>query len=579
MASYSDKETDKILAELEARIVEVYDKAQSEVEKAASDYFASFKDRYEKEYEAFMDGKYTPQQFAAWYQAQVGRGERWEHLRDKLAQRLTDANKVAAAYVNDTTPGIYSLNANYQAYEIYQNTGVDFALVDESTVRRLLMSDELDILPLNLNVEESERWNAKQLTNALTSGIIRGQSIGKIADEFQRVTNMDRTSALRNARTATTGAQNAGRQDTYNRAAEMGIEIEKEWIATEDSRTRESHAEMDGVRIKYSETFPNGLEYPGDPSGPPEEVYNCRCTVRAIIPKYNGEQRESHIEGHEGLHTKESYKEWVDRKREEKMEKSKPYTHADATSRGMAAVEDRISFNPSETDMMEFKPQYGSDIKKASFENEGTVYETKIVKLKNSDFDIWVEKGLIGEEGDIIQTTINNLQEFKENNPESEVPRVIITNFWYLGYNENALGGYYKKDDTFWINSIYDTNDKIEKHLKQTPGYFARTDYMGFYEHEILGHKQSEDYIKELAKKESKEYNEVKIEAVDRVIEELEKWQEKNPNVIVDEISIYALNGLGGENKANITNELIAECATIKDKPIAKAILDAFYGG
>lgn len=343
MASYSDKETDKLLAELEARIVEVYDKAQSEVAKQASDYFASFKDRYEKEYAAYEEGKYTPQQFAAWYQAQVGRGERWNHLRDTLAQRLTEANKVAAAYVNDTTPGIYSLNANYQAYEIYHNTGVDFALVDENTVKNLFMSNKMDILPLNLNVDESERWNAKQLTNALTSGIIRGQSIGKIANEFQRVTNMDRTSALRNARTATTGAQNAGRQESYNKAAEMGIEIEKEWIATEDSRTRESHAEMDGVRIKYNSTFPNGLEYPGDPNGAPEEVYNCRCTVRAIIPKYNGDQRESHIEGHEGLHTKESYKEWVDRKREEKMENSKPYTHADATERAMAAVEDRQS--------------------------------------------------------------------------------------------------------------------------------------------------------------------------------------------------------------------------------------------
>lgn len=109
---------------------------------------------------------------------------------------------------------------------------MDFSLVDETTDKKLLMSEKLDILPLKLDSDESERWNARQLTNALTSGVIRGQSIGKIADEFQRVTNMDRTSALRNARTATTGAQNARRQETYDRAAEMGIEIEKEWIAT-----------------------------------------------------------------------------------------------------------------------------------------------------------------------------------------------------------------------------------------------------------------------------------------------------------------------------------------------------------
>lgn len=109
MASYSDKETNKILADLEARIIEVYDKAQSEVAKQAAGYFASFKDRYEKEYAAYEEGRYTLQQFKAWYQAQVGRGERWKHLRDTLAQRLTQANKVAATSVNMTLRQEYTL--------------------------------------------------------------------------------------------------------------------------------------------------------------------------------------------------------------------------------------------------------------------------------------------------------------------------------------------------------------------------------------------------------------------------------------------------------------------------------------
>ena len=57
----------------------------------------------------------------------------------KVAERYTKANEVAIAYVNDATPGIYSLNRNYAAYTIEKAAGnVGFTLWDESTVRRLI---------------------------------------------------------------------------------------------------------------------------------------------------------------------------------------------------------------------------------------------------------------------------------------------------------------------------------------------------------------------------------------------------------------------------------------------------------
>ena len=57
-------------------------------------------------------------------------------------------------------------------------------------------------------------------------------------------------------------------------------EMEKMWIAIEDSRTRKSHshAGVDGERIPLDQPYSNGLMYPGDPNGGPEEVCNCRCT-------------------------------------------------------------------------------------------------------------------------------------------------------------------------------------------------------------------------------------------------------------------------------------------------------------
>lgn len=50
-----------------------------------------------------------------------------------------------------------------------------------------------------------------------------------------------------------------------------------EWVAVMDRVTREHHAEVNGERIEKGGYFSNGLQYPLDPNGPPEEVCNCRC--------------------------------------------------------------------------------------------------------------------------------------------------------------------------------------------------------------------------------------------------------------------------------------------------------------
>ena len=97
------------------------------------------------------------------------------------------------------------------------------------------------------------------------------------------VQEMNKTQAIRSARTIVTGAENKGRQDSYARAEADGIILQKEWIATNDSRTRHSHAALDGAMIDQDKKFGNGLMYPGDPSGRPEETWNCRCTVAAVV--------------------------------------------------------------------------------------------------------------------------------------------------------------------------------------------------------------------------------------------------------------------------------------------------------
>ncbi len=288
MADYGHDWTEERLKELEERIAREYKKASREMQESITEYFETLEKRDEKYRKMMEAGKITPEHYTQWRLNQIGRGQRMEALRDALAERMTKANQTAVAYVNDATPGIYSLNRNYAAYTIEQVAGdVGFTLWDEQTVRRLVV-EQPDLMPYYPAARALQRgidlaWGKKQITAQLTSGILLGESIKKLSDRLQyNIPNMNRTSAIRTARTAVTGAQNAGRQETYSRAEKMGIKVYKRWIATKDNRTRHSHAMVDGETIGYKEVFSNGLLYPGDPSGPGHEVYNCRCTLRTV---------------------------------------------------------------------------------------------------------------------------------------------------------------------------------------------------------------------------------------------------------------------------------------------------------
>ena len=294
MAYYSDNWTDKELEALEKRIAEVYKQAEKDLDKEVKAYFAKFKLR-DKEMQALVDaGEMTKAEYQQWRLTQIGRGQRFEALRDKVAERYAQANEVATAYVNDATPSIYSLNRNYEAYTIEKAVGsCDFTMWDESTVRRLLV-EQPDVMPFYPEVLAVRRgidleYGKSQITKHVTSGIIRGLAPGKIANELMaNLTSMNRASAVRAARTGITAAQNAGRHDSYIAAEKMGIQIKRRWVCTKDARTRLDHALADGqIVVGTKIAFKVGgykMKFPGDRSlgAPGHQLYNCRCTIRTV---------------------------------------------------------------------------------------------------------------------------------------------------------------------------------------------------------------------------------------------------------------------------------------------------------
>lgn len=155
-------------------------------------------------------------------------------------------------------------------------------VVDENTIKRLTTAKLLDLPYKEIDIEKDKLWNSKKINAELLQSIEQGESFDKMADRLHRVTTMNEVSAIRNARTMTTSFENLGRLDGMREMRENGVIVKKQWLATNDDRTRDAHGELDGQTAEIDEPFINMLGeimYPGDPSAEPGNVYNCRCTL------------------------------------------------------------------------------------------------------------------------------------------------------------------------------------------------------------------------------------------------------------------------------------------------------------
>lgn len=287
---YAHTETDKRIEEVEKRLQAEYRQAYKETKGKLEKYLSDFARKDEAKRKLVADGKLSQADYKKWRTNQMLTGKRWAKMVDTLARDMNRTNQIAADIINGQLSPTFALNANYAAYGIENGFRTDFGftLYDQETVNRLVVENP-DLLPApSVDIPADIRWNKQKITSNITQAVLQGKSIPEIAKAMETVVGMNKASATRNARTAMTGAQNAGRQATYDRAKAMGIKVKKEWIATLDGRTRHSHGKADGQKVELDGKFEVGrakMRYPGDvQNGTPEEIYNCRCTMATVEP-------------------------------------------------------------------------------------------------------------------------------------------------------------------------------------------------------------------------------------------------------------------------------------------------------
>jgi hypothetical protein len=131
---------------------------------------------------------------------------------------------------------------------------------------------------LNKTVFTIGQTTRKELLLILQNGQRTGASVDQMVREAERlepIQNRARTIV----RTEVNRAANYG---IYLGAISHDYYTTKTWAEVHDNRTRLSHRHSSGVggeKVDTEQPFSNGLMFPGDPEGSPEETIKCRCRM------------------------------------------------------------------------------------------------------------------------------------------------------------------------------------------------------------------------------------------------------------------------------------------------------------
>lgn len=212
--------------------------------------------------------------------------KRLNDLFKRITIELNNADLKAVTLLEKELKGVGITNLEFAEELInskIKKLGIDetYTLFNDKILKNIVEGNVFTELAIDGFTDKTHIY--KELRREFATGLLKGESIPKLAQRIKKITksNMDR--AILIARTENTRVQNESREEIFKKAEEQGIKLKKQWVSAGDRRVRSSHKRLDGEIVNMKESFSNNCEYPGDPNGGASEVCNCRCTFVALI--------------------------------------------------------------------------------------------------------------------------------------------------------------------------------------------------------------------------------------------------------------------------------------------------------
>lgn len=248
---------------------------------------------------------------------QFKRAGRIDEMLGDLSGRTTQS---VTGYVRDELQQGY--NGVWYAIEGTENVQLDFGMLPERYINELV-TKKVDGKNFSTRLYQYRKQLADRTTTALLSAAANGEGYRKVAKQIGELTEANYKQALRIARTEGGRVQSTAKQKAYEEAENIGVKLEKRWLATLDKKTRTQHQILDGQTVGVDEKFKfDGYEADGPRLfGNASLDVNCRCTTIGIVNGISPATRKDGETG--GIVEYKTYNEWAG-KRAPKTVESKP---------------------------------------------------------------------------------------------------------------------------------------------------------------------------------------------------------------------------------------------------------------
>jgi SPP1 gp7 family putative phage head morphogenesis protein len=297
-----EKEGEKQETSLEKEIIREYKKTLGAIQAVLSTAFVNYSNEEDKlSYEEMM--KYN----------------RLKTLEKQLTDEIMLLSKGNATLLNKELGSMLSESYLQMGYllESAVGTGLGIVALDREAIKASVQNN-LTGLTLNERLEKNRNDLIISIRSTLTQGLIQNNSYKQMVKQVQSKLESDASKAVRIVRTESSRIRTEGRLQAMKKANERGLKMKKMWVASLDSRTRDTHQHLDGQVVGFDELF----EYKGRKAEAPqkfgraEEDINCRCRIVARFDDQNLEERAArNSKGFTENIKNQTYQEWKKNKK------------------------------------------------------------------------------------------------------------------------------------------------------------------------------------------------------------------------------------------------------------------------